>query len=143
MSRGLRHGKRMMPGSARHAGDLSLDARPSREFEAALSDGPGVGNRRDVGDNGAGIGERRARRETVLYNRGAVSQGGSGRVYILELGGKMGGKAIAALYVALMIAIVFSVDILFFRNQFWERLMVNSGIVLVLVAFYLRFFGRP
>ena len=32
---------------------------------------------------------------------------------------------------------------LFFRNRFWQRLMVNVGIVLVFVAFYLRFVKRP
>jgi hypothetical protein len=35
------------------------------------------------------------------------------------------------------------VDVLFFRNQFWERLMVNVGIVLVFAAFYQRFLKRP
>ena len=45
-------------------------------------------------------------------------------------------------YVAMMIAVVVSVDILFFRNQFWERLMANIGIVLVFAAFYLRFVKR-
>lgn len=43
------------------------------------------------------------------------------------------------LYVALLIAVVVSVDLLFFRNRLWERLMVNIGIVLVFAAFYLRF----
>jgi hypothetical protein len=33
--------------------------------------------------------------------------------------------------------------ILFFRNRFWERLMVNVRIVLVFWAFYLRFLKRP
>jgi hypothetical protein len=28
---------------------------------------------------------------------------------------------------------------LFFRSHFWERLIVNVGIVLVFAAFYLRF----
>jgi hypothetical protein len=28
--------------------------------------------------------------------------------------------------------------LVFFRNQFWARLLVNIGIVLVFVAFYLR-----
>jgi uncharacterized membrane protein len=46
-------------------------------------------------------------------------------------------------YVAAMIAVVVSVDVLFFRNRFWERLMVNIGIILVFAAFYLRFFKRP
>lgn len=44
------------------------------------------------------------------------------------------------LYVVVLIAVVVSVDFLFFRNRFWERLMVNIGIVLVFAAFYLRFF---
>jgi len=46
----------------------------------------------------------------------------------------------AVLYVGVLIAVVVSVDLLFFRNRFWERLMVNIGIVLVFAAFYLRFF---
>jgi hypothetical protein len=37
---------------------------------------------------------------------------------------------------------VSSVDILFLRNRFWERLMVNVGIVLVFGAFYFRFLNR-
>jgi hypothetical protein len=42
-----------------------------------------------------------------------------------------------------MIAAVVGVDLLFFRSRFWERLMVNVGIVLVFAAFYLRFLQRP
>ena len=38
-----------------------------------------------------------------------------------------------------MIAVIVGVDLLFFKNRFWERLMVNIGIVLVFAAFYLRF----
>jgi hypothetical protein len=30
----------------------------------------------------------------------------------------------------------------FFRHNFWERLMVNVGIVLVFAALYLRFLKR-
>lgn len=55
----------------------------------------------------------------------------------------MATKAIALFYVVLMAATVVAVDVLFFRNRFWERLMVNVGIVLVFVAFYLRFLRRP
>jgi uncharacterized membrane protein len=44
-----------------------------------------------------------------------------------------------ALFVLIMIAVVVSVDLLFFRNLFWERLIANIGIVLVFIAFYLRF----
>jgi hypothetical protein len=44
----------------------------------------------------------------------------------------------AVLYVVVLIAVVVSVDLLFFKDRFWERLMVNIGIVLVFAAFYLR-----
>ena len=36
-----------------------------------------------------------------------------------------------------------SADLLFFKNRFWERLIVNIGIVLVFAAFYLRFIRKP
>jgi hypothetical protein len=51
----------------------------------------------------------------------------------------MGRTATVVLYPVLMAATVVVVDFLFFRNQFWERLMVNIGIVLVFAAFYLSF----
>ena len=44
-------------------------------------------------------------------------------------------------YVVVMAAVIVGVDVAFFRNHFWERLMANVGIVLVFAAFYLRF-GR-
>jgi type IV secretory pathway VirB2 component (pilin) len=47
------------------------------------------------------------------------------------------------LYVLALVAVVVGVDILFFRNRFWERLTVNVGVVLVFGAFYLRFLKRP
>jgi hypothetical protein len=53
------------------------------------------------------------------------------------------GKATAVLYVVLMAVVIVVVDLLFFRNRFWERLIVNIGIVLVFAAFYLRFLNRP
>jgi uncharacterized membrane protein len=46
-------------------------------------------------------------------------------------------------YILVLIAVVVSVDVLFFKNRFWERLMVNIGIVLVFAAFYLRFLKNP
>jgi len=55
----------------------------------------------------------------------------------------MGRQAIVVLYVLGMIAVVVGVDVLFFRNRLWPRLMVNVGIVLVFVAFYLRFLKHP
>lgn len=47
------------------------------------------------------------------------------------------------LYGLAMVAVVVGVDVLFFRDRFWERLMMNVGIVLVFGAFYLRFLKRP
>jgi len=49
----------------------------------------------------------------------------------------------AVVYVVIMAAVIVGVDLAFFRHRFWERLMVNIGIVLVFVAFYLRFLRRP
>ena len=43
------------------------------------------------------------------------------------------------LYIVLMVSVVISVDLLFFRNLFWERLIANIGIVLAFAAFYFRF----
>jgi predicted cobalt transporter CbtA len=43
----------------------------------------------------------------------------------------VGRQAAIALYVATLIAVVVSVDVLFFRHHFWERLIANVGIVLV------------
>ncbi len=47
------------------------------------------------------------------------------------------------LYVLALVSVLVGVDVLFFRNRFWERLMVNVGLVLVFAAFYLRFLKRP
>jgi hypothetical protein len=55
----------------------------------------------------------------------------------------MGRQAAVAVYVLALVAVVVSVDVLFFRNRFWPRLIVNVGIVLVFAAFYLRFLKRP
>lgn len=46
------------------------------------------------------------------------------------------------LYVLALVAAVVGADILFFRHQFWARLVVNVGIVLVFAAFYLGFLKR-
>jgi hypothetical protein len=42
----------------------------------------------------------------------------------------------AVLYAVAMAAVIVGVDFAFFRNRFWERLIVNIGIVLVFGAFY-------
>jgi hypothetical protein len=54
----------------------------------------------------------------------------------------VGRQPALGLYVLALVAVVVGVDVLFFRNRFWLRLMVNVGIVLVFVAFYLRFLKR-
>ncbi len=51
----------------------------------------------------------------------------------------MGRPAGVVLYGLAMVAAIVGVDVLFFRHQFWERLIANVGIVLVFAAFYLRF----
>jgi hypothetical protein len=43
------------------------------------------------------------------------------------------------LYVVLMAAVIVAIDVLFFKDRFWERLSTNVGIVLVFAAFYFRF----
>jgi len=54
----------------------------------------------------------------------------------------MGRQAGVVLYVLALAAVVVGVDVLFFKHRFWERLMVNVGIVLVFAAFYLRYRTR-
>jgi arginine exporter protein ArgO len=54
-----------------------------------------------------------------------------------------GRTAVSVLYVIAMAAVVVGVDVLFFRPHVWERLAANVGIVLVFVAFYLRFLHHP
>ena len=55
----------------------------------------------------------------------------------------MGRSVVVVLYVLALAVVIVGVDVLFFRNQFWERLIVNVGIVLVFGAFYFRFLKRP
>jgi membrane protein implicated in regulation of membrane protease activity len=51
-------------------------------------------------------------------------------------------QAAVVVYVLAMIAAIVSVDILFFGHEFWERLIVNVGIVVIFVSFYFRFLKR-
>jgi uncharacterized membrane protein YgdD (TMEM256/DUF423 family) len=51
----------------------------------------------------------------------------------------MGNKAAVVPYVVAMVIVIVGVDILVFKDRFWERLMSNVGIVLVFGAFYLRY----
>lgn len=54
----------------------------------------------------------------------------------------MGRQTVVVLYVLALVAVVVGVDVLFFRHQLWQRLMVNVGIVLIFTAFYWRFLKR-
>ena len=56
---------------------------------------------------------------------------------------EMGRQGALVLYVMAMAAVIVGLDLVFFRNRFWERLILNIGIVLVFAAFYLRFLRRP
>jgi uncharacterized membrane protein len=46
------------------------------------------------------------------------------------------------IFAVVMVAIIVTVDLLFFRHHFWERLMANIGIVLVFAAFGLTFLRK-
>ena len=54
----------------------------------------------------------------------------------------MGRPGALVLYAVVMVAVIVGVDLMFFRNLVWGRLMVNIGIVLVFAAFYLRFLNH-
>ena len=56
---------------------------------------------------------------------------------------QVGSQTTAVLYLVLLVVAIVAVDLLFFKGQFWERLVVNIGIVLVFSAFYFRFLKRP
>jgi hypothetical protein len=47
-------------------------------------------------------------------------------------------NAAVRIYVIAMVAVIVTVDVLFFRHHFLGRLLTNVGIVLVFAAFYLR-----
>ncbi|MGC2659773.1 MAG: hypothetical protein WA324_17580, partial [Bryobacteraceae bacterium] len=63
--------------------------------------------------------------------------------HTIEPGTEMGRQIAIVLYVLAMAVVIVGVDLVFFRNRFWERLIVNVGIILVFAAFYLRFLRRP
>jgi len=51
----------------------------------------------------------------------------------------MGKNAVIVMYILAMVATVVTMDILFFKHRFWERLLANIGVVMVYIAFYLTF----
>ena len=78
-------------------------------------------------------------------NRGKIEQlHGRPTADIFEWVIAMSRRNIYAIALAVvLIAVIVSVDLLFFRHHFWERLMANIGIVLVFVAFGLIFLRKP
>jgi hypothetical protein len=62
------------------------------------------------------------------------------RPHVVEI--SMGRQTAVALYALALVVVVVGVDLAFFRNRFWERLMVNIGVVLVFAAFFSRFLRR-
>ena len=50
--------------------------------------------------------------------------------------------ALAVPFVLAMVLVVVGVDLLFFRQHLWERLVANVGIVMVFAAFYFRYARR-
>ena len=54
----------------------------------------------------------------------------------------MGSRIVIVLYVLALVAVIVSVDVLVLRNQFWPRLAVNVGIVLLFGAMYFWFLKR-
>jgi hypothetical protein len=51
-------------------------------------------------------------------------------------------RIVTVLYVGAMATVIVGLDLALFRDRFWERLMVNVGIVLVFGAFYFRFLAQ-
>lgn len=49
---------------------------------------------------------------------------------------------VVVIYVLAMVAVIVGTDLLFFRHEFWPRLMANVGTVLVFAAFGVRFLRR-
>jgi hypothetical protein len=54
----------------------------------------------------------------------------------------MSRQVAVVIYMLAMVALIVGVDLMFLRGRFWERLIVNIGIVLVFTAFYFKFL-RP
>ena len=55
----------------------------------------------------------------------------------------MGRQAAIILYVLVLISVIVGMDVLFFANRTWERLVANIGMVLLFALIYLGFFGSP
>ena len=87
-----------------------------------------------------GVPHRPPTRPRVEWDSGSWSRPGKATADIMFKGViEIPRTAYVVLFVLVMVAVVVSVDLLFFRDRFLERLLANIGIVLVFVAFYFRF----
>jgi len=57
--------------------------------------------------------------------------------------GDVSNRAVAVLWVVLMVLVIVALDVIFFRGRPWTRLAVNVWIVLIFAAIYYRFLKRP
>jgi hypothetical protein len=54
----------------------------------------------------------------------------------------MANLTINIVYVLILVALIFFIDVTYLRHEFWERLIVNILIVLVSVVFYYLFLAN-
>src|SRR5262249_40659970 len=125
--------KTMASGGA--GGTYAVTWRPPSYAKVSVTSSPATGWTSAL-DTSSGITALR------IFVGGAQMGSGIGPLRPAEVD-PMGRLAAGALYVVAMAAVVVGVDVAFFRNNFWERLAANVGIVLVFVAFYFRFLHRP
>ncbi len=55
----------------------------------------------------------------------------------------MSGPITNALYVLAMVIVIIGLDLAFFKNRFWARLILNVGIVLAFAMVFLIFLHHP
>lgn len=54
----------------------------------------------------------------------------------------MNRNVFVVIYIAVLVAVVVTLDLLFFRGRSFARLIMNVGIVFVFLVFYLRFLKK-
>ena len=106
---------------------------------------PGTNGKSPISNNGTNRRSAATRSSGQESGPGGIGWDGRSRDGGLKMAipAEMGRQVAVVFYVVVMAAVIVGVDLLFFRNRFWERLTVNIGVVLVFVAFYLRFLRRP
>jgi hypothetical protein len=65
-------------------------------------------------------------------------------LYGQQFGGVSGvtRQILTVLLIVIMVAAIVSLDVLFFRGRFWERLLSNIGIVIVFIVVYWTFLRK-